>query len=29
VRGSDDIPWQEKSLRNLQRLMPSLQLEME
>lgn len=29
VRGSDDIPWQEKSLKNLQRLMPNLQLELE
>lgn len=27
VLGSKDIPWQKKSLKNLQRLMPSLQLE--
>ena len=26
VLGSNDIPWQKKSLKNLQRLMPSLQL---
>jgi hypothetical protein len=29
VRGSKNIPWQGKSLKNLQRLMPSLQLEFE
>lgn len=29
VRGSKAIPWQGKSLKNLQRLMPSLQLELE
>ncbi|MBW4497135.1 MAG: hypothetical protein KME26_29560 [Oscillatoria princeps RMCB-10] len=29
VRGSKNIPWQGKSLKNLQRLMPSLQLELE
>ncbi|MGK7884801.1 MAG: hypothetical protein AB4057_09275 [Crocosphaera sp.] len=29
VKGSDDIPWQGKSLKNLQRLMPSLKLEFE
>ncbi|MCU0516310.1 MAG: hypothetical protein MUC60_05465 [Oscillatoria sp. Prado101] len=29
VRGSRNIPWQGKSLKNLQRLMPSLQLELE
>ena len=27
VMGSKDIPWQSKSLKNLQRLMPSLKLE--
>lgn len=27
VVGSQEIPWQEKSLKNLQRLMPSLRLE--
>lgn len=27
VQGSDEIPWQGKSLKNLQRLMPSLSLE--
>jgi hypothetical protein len=27
VQGSKNIPWQGKSLKNLQRLMPSLQLE--
>lgn len=27
VQGSQTIPWQGKSLKNLQRLMPSLQLE--
>lgn len=27
VKGSDTIPWQKKSLKNLQRLMPSLSLE--
>jgi hypothetical protein len=29
VRGSKDIPWQGKSLRSFQRLMPSLKLEFE
>jgi hypothetical protein len=29
VQGSKSIPWQGKSLKNLQRLMPSLQLELE
>ncbi|MDJ0583115.1 hypothetical protein [Crocosphaera sp.] len=29
VKWSDDIPWQGKSLKNLQRLMPSLKLEFE
>ncbi|MBE9118144.1 STAS domain-containing protein [Lusitaniella coriacea LEGE 07157] len=29
VKGSDTIPWQGKSLKNLQRLMPSLILELE
>lgn len=29
VQGSKAIPWQGKSLKNLQRLMPSLQLEWE
>lgn len=29
VKGSQEIPWQGKSLKNLQRLMPSLQLELE
>ncbi|MGK7882380.1 MAG: hypothetical protein AB4060_20105 [Crocosphaera sp.] len=29
VKGSDDVPWQGKSLKNLQRLMPSLKLEFE
>ncbi len=29
VRGSRQIPWQSKSLKNLQRLMPSLVLEIE
>jgi hypothetical protein len=29
VQGSKNIPWQGKSLKNLQRLMPSLQLEFE
>jgi len=24
LKGSNDIPWQEKSLKNLQRLMPNL-----
>ena len=28
VQGSNTIPWQGKSLKNLQRLMPSLQLEL-
>jgi hypothetical protein len=27
VKGSNEIPWQGKSLKNLQRLMPSLSLE--
>ncbi len=29
VQGSKDIPWQGKSLKNLQKLMPRLQLEWE
>ncbi|MEK0179574.1 MAG: hypothetical protein EAZ78_12555 [Oscillatoriales cyanobacterium] len=29
VKGSKQIPWQGKSLKNLQRLMPSLRLELE
>ncbi|NES74157.1 MAG: hypothetical protein F6K24_57720 [Okeania sp. SIO2D1] len=29
VKGSESIPWQGKSLKNLQRLMPSLTLEWE
>jgi len=29
VKGSKDIPWQGKSLKNLQRLMPKLVLELE
>ena len=29
VKGSKEIPWQGKSLKNLQRLMPSLTLELE
>ena len=29
VKGSQNIPWQGKSLKNLQRLMPSLTLELE
>jgi len=29
IKGSKQIPWQRKSLKNLQRLMPSLQLEFE
>lgn len=29
VKGTNRIPWQGKSLKNLQRLMPSLQLEWE
>jgi hypothetical protein len=29
VKASKSIPWQGKSLKNLQRLMPSLQLELE
>ncbi|MGF1480830.1 MAG: STAS domain-containing protein [Cyanophyceae cyanobacterium] len=29
VLGSNDIPWQGKSLKNLQRLLPSLKLEIE
>lgn len=28
VQGSNSIPWQKKSLKNLQRLMPSLSLEL-
>ncbi|MFP4103398.1 slr1659 superfamily regulator [Coleofasciculus sp.] len=29
IKGSDKIPWQGKSLKNLQRLMPGLKLELE
>ena len=29
VQGSKNIPWQGKSLKNLQRLLPSIQLELE
>jgi hypothetical protein len=29
IQGSKKIPWQSKSLRNFQRLMPSLQLDIE
>lgn len=29
IKGSQDIPWQGKSLKNLQRLMPNLQLDLE
>ena len=29
LQGSQDVPWQGKSLKNLQRLMPELQLEIE
>lgn len=29
VKGSEEVPWQEKSLQNLQRLMPDLQLKLE
>jgi hypothetical protein len=29
VKGSQNIPWQGKSLKNLQRLMPALYLELE
>lgn len=29
VQGSKDIPWQGKSLKNLQRLMPSLELQLD
>lgn len=29
VQGAKDTPWQEKSLKNLQRLMPSLSLQMQ
>jgi hypothetical protein len=29
VIGSNDIPWQEKSLKNLEKLLPSLKLELE
>ncbi|HAX79070.1 MAG TPA: hypothetical protein DCY88_25405 [Cyanobacteria bacterium UBA11372] len=29
VMGSQDIPWQEKSLANLQKLLPTLQLQLE
>jgi hypothetical protein len=28
IKASDNIPWQGKSLKNLQRLLPSLQLEL-
>lgn len=29
IRGSDQYPWQKKSLKNLQRLLPTLQLDLE
>ncbi len=29
VKGTHDVPWQGKSLKNLQRLLPTLQLEMD
>jgi anti-anti-sigma factor len=29
IKGSSQFPWQEKSLRNFQRLLPALQLEIE
>jgi hypothetical protein len=29
IKGSKQFPWQEKSLKNLQRLLPGLQLEIE
>ena len=29
IRGSNQFPWQEKSLKNFQRLLPALQLEMQ
>ena len=29
IHGSEEIPWQEKSLQNLQRLMPDLKLELD
>ncbi|MEG4351556.1 hypothetical protein QUA70_15915 [Microcoleus sp. LAD1_D5] len=29
VLGSNDIPWQQKSLRNLEKLLPTLKLELE
>ncbi len=29
VLGSNDVPWQQKSLKNLEKLLPTLQLELE
>ncbi|MEG4206708.1 hypothetical protein QUA20_22635 [Microcoleus sp. Pol7_A1] len=29
VLGSNDVPWQQKSLRNLEKLLPTLKLELE
>ena len=29
MKGSQHVPWQEKSLKNFQRLLPGLQLEIE
>jgi hypothetical protein len=29
VLGSNDIPWQQKSLKNLEKLLPTLKLELE
>ena len=29
MKGSHRVPWQEKSLKNFQRLLPGLQLEIE